>query len=69
MASEFSHLPKQRSELSNKDWACTVRDLLGDLNDLLAEAPSRDVTVQIEQRAHSVHEHPILSVKHLAENL
>lgn len=69
MANDFSHFPKAASSLSNHEWARAVKDIVSDLNELLAESTARDVTVLIEQTTHQRHEHPILSIKHLAENI
>lgn len=66
---QFSYLPEPKTKLSNHQWAKLIRDAVEDLNALICEAPARDVTVQLEQKLHSVHEHPVLTIKHLAENL
>lgn len=69
MANNFSYLPQLASELTNHEWAKLISDAVADLNELLREANSRDVIVRIEQKLHSVHEYPQLSITTLAENI
>lgn len=69
MPKEYSSFAPKQTPLSNHQWAKLVRDAVEDLNALLCEANSRDVTVRIEQKIHSIHEYPTLSISTLAENL
>lgn len=66
---QFSNFPPKPTSLSNHQWAKLIRDAVEDLNALLCEANGRDVTVLLEQKLHGVHEYPVLSITHLAENL
>jgi len=66
---EYSSFSPKPSILNNHQWAKLIREAVEDLNALLCEANSRDVSVRIEQKIHSVHEYPTLSITTLAENL
>lgn len=57
-------------KLSNEEWAKEVRIRVEDLNDLLKEAPERDLYVEIEQKINPVTEiHPVLTVVRIAHEL
>lgn len=57
-------------KLSNSEWAKEIRARVEDLNDLLREAPERDVVIEILQKHCAITEiRPVLYIEHIAENL